>query len=281
MADFWQHREGFWNRGGWWRALLVVVVYLAIYLGVGQLIGLLFGHLIVDGGPFASATNVLLELLLPIGIGSIVILIFLGALGWIRPVLGRQPIEGRPWMWIAVVVVVYPIILRLIGTDYASFPAGVVALTFVTGLFIGIAEELISRGVAATLLRKAGYKELVVALLSSTLFALMHLINAISTGFSLTIGILLVYTFFFGVCMYLVMRVTGSIVWAIVMHGLTDPTVFLATGGIDVAADGAQNVWLTLASTGNWAVIAFGAVSLFLIRGRVLDLRERQTASSV
>lgn len=166
---------------------------------------------------------------------------------------------------------------RLIGTDYAAFPAGVVLLSFITGLFIGIAEELVTRGAGVALLRKAGHKELVVAVLSSTLFAMMHLLNAVTTGFSIAIALLLVYTFCFGICMYLVMRVTGSIVWAIVMHGLTDPTLFLATGGIDTAVEGAaQNIWLTIAATGNWAVILFGIVALFLIRGRVLPAAEKE-----
>lgn len=269
MTDFWQSKDGFWNRGGWWKALLVTALYLVVYVGVGQLVGLTLGHLIEDGGPFASATNVMIELLLPIGIGAIVIGAFLAAIGWIKPVFGRQPIEGRPWMWIAVAVVAYPIVLRLIGIDYGSFADGVVIVTLITGIFIGLAEELVTRGAGVALLRKAGHSELVVAVLSSTLFALMHLVNAIGTGFSPTIAVLLVYTFCFGICMYLVMRVTGSIVWAIVMHGLTDPTLFLATGGIDTAAEGAQNIWLTIASTGNWAVILFGIVALFLIRGRV------------
>jgi membrane protease YdiL (CAAX protease family) len=269
MTDFWQTREGFWNRGGWWKALLVTVAYLAVFLGISQLVGLTLGHLIDDGGPLASATNVLLELVLPIGLGALVIVLFLAAIGWLKPVFGRQPIGGRPWMWIAVAVVAYPIILRLIGLDYGSFPAGVVLVTLLAGLVIGIAEELVTRGAGVALLRKGGYSERVVAVLSSVLFAMMHLINAIGTGISLTIIVLLVYTFFFGICMYLIMRVTGSIVWAILAHALTDPMTILSTGGVDIAVEGAQNVWLTVASTGNYAVIIFGIVALFLIRGRV------------
>ncbi|MCK2023940.1 CPBP family intramembrane metalloprotease [Microbacterium sp. kSW2-24] len=269
MTDFWQTREGFWNRGGWWKALLVTVAYLAVFLGISQLVGLTLGHLIDDGGPLASATNVLLELVLPIGLGALVIVLFLAAIGWLKPVLGRQPIGGRPWMWIAVAVVAYPIILRLIGLDYGSFPAGVVLVTLLAGLVIGIAEELVTRGAGVALLRKGGYSERMVAVLSSVLFAMMHLINAIGTGISLTIIVLLVYTFFFGICMYLIMRVTGSIVWAILAHALTDPMTILSTGGVDTAVEGAQNVWLTVASTGNYAVIIFGIVALFLIRGRV------------
>lgn len=288
MEEVTKARNGFWERGGWWKAVLVTAGYLAVYLGISQLVALTLGHLIEPGGPLASATNVLILLALPIGAGAVVIIVFLAAIGLLRPVFSRQPITGRPWMWIAVAVVAYPIVLRFIGIDYGSFAPGVVIVTLLTGLLIGIAEELVTRGAGVTLLRKGGYSERLVAVLSSVLFALMHLINAIGSGITITIVVLLVYTFFFGICMYLVMRVTGSIVWAILLHGLTDPTLFLATGGIDTAVEGAQNIWLTIAGTGNWAVIAFGIVSLFLIRGRVgeeadgpaLDLASGETESS-
>lgn len=269
MTSFWTNREGFWNRGGWWKAVLVVAVYLVAYVAIGQLIGLTLGHTIAEGGPFASAWNVFLLLILPIALGTVVIVAFLAAIHWLGPIFARQPIAGRPWMWIAVAVVGYPIILRFIGIDYGGFQPGVVALTLLAGLFIGLAEELVTRGAAVTLLRKGGYKELVVAVLSAVLFASMHLINAIGSGFTITVALTVVYTFFYGICMYVVMRATGSIVWAIMLHALTDPTLFLSTGGIDTAAEGAQNIWLTIAGTGNWAVMIFGAVALFLIRGRV------------
>lgn len=229
------------------------------------------GYRVEPGGPLATLRNVLILLALPIAGGAAVILTFLAAIGWLKPILGRQPISGRPWMWIAVVVVGYPIALRLIGVDYGSFAPGVVIATLFVGLLVGIAEELVTRGASVTLLRRGGYSERAVAVASSALFALMHLINAVGSGFSPMIAVLLVYTFCFGVCMYLVMRVTGSIVWAIILHGLTDPTLFLATGGVDTAAQGPQNAWLGLAATGNWSVIILGLVALFFIRGRVVE----------
>ena len=271
-TDFWQNRVGFWNRGGFWKAVLVAAVYLAVYTGVSLLIGVLFGNLIDEGGIFASGKNVLILLLIPIGIGAILIATFLAAIGWLRPILYRQPISGRPWMWIAVAIVVYPIILRLIGIPYSEYRPEVVVLTLLSGLVIGIAEELVARGAAVALLRKHGYRELAVAVLSSAIFAAMHTVNALGTGVNLTIAILVAYTFFFGVCMYLVMRVTGSIVWAIVLHGLTDPTLFLASGGVDTASGAVeQNTLLTLAAPSNFVVIVFGAIALFFIRGRVID----------
>lgn len=49
-----------------------------------------------------------------------------------------------------------------------------------TGLCIGLAEELVTRGLTVNLLRRAGYGEKAVILLSSLIFALMHSVNALS-----------------------------------------------------------------------------------------------------
>jgi membrane protease YdiL (CAAX protease family) len=260
----------FWERGGWWRAVLVAAGYVALYLGAGLLIGRLLGPQLTDGGPLGSVINVVTYFLLPIGIGVILIVAFLATVGWLRPVFGRQPVRGRWWMWIAVAVVAYPIILRLIGIDYGAYAPGVVALTLLSGLMIGAAEELVTRGAAVMLLRKGGYSEWVVAVLSSLIFALMHSANAIGTGFTLTVVLTIPYTFCFGLCMYLIMRVTGNIVWAIIAHALTDPTLFLANGAVDATSGTVhQNAALILAGTGNITVILMGIVALIFIRGRV------------
>jgi len=78
------------------------------------------------------------------------------------------------------------------------------------------------------------------------------------------------YAFGFGVCMYLSMRVSGFLLVAIVLHGLTDPTTILATGGLDETASGAaHNALLTAASPFNFVVMFSGLILLIFIRGRV------------
>jgi hypothetical protein len=80
------------------------------------------------------------------------------------------------------------------------------------------------------------------------------------------------YTFGFGVCMYLTMRVTRSIIPAIVLHGLTDPFVLLSTGGIDeVGSNGTQNALLTVAGSFSFIIIVAGLVMVWFVRGRVTE----------
>ncbi|GAA1859597.1 type II CAAX prenyl endopeptidase Rce1 family protein [Microbacterium koreense] len=270
--DFWQNREGFWNRGGFWKAILVAGVYLALFLGASWILGTAFRGSLDRSSPFASVADVLVLLLAPEVIGSVIILVFLASIGWLGPLFRRQPVEGRGWMWIAVAIVALPVVLRLIGLDYGAYAAGVVPLTLFAGLFIGLTEELVTRGAALGLLRKGGYSERIAAVVAAAIFALMHSVDSIGSGLSWGTLILVTYAFFFGICMYLVMRVTGNILWAILLHALTDPTLFLANGDIDASSSTAhQDVFLSIASFGNVVVIGFGVVALFLIRGRVLE----------
>lgn len=258
----------FWNRGSWWKALLAAAVYLGLYEGVSLLLGMVWGA-DIDPNPFANAQSVLVSLVVPLIVGAILLVAFVASLRWFPALFGRQPIRGGRWMWIAVVILLLPIALRLIGIDYGSYAAGVVPLTFFAGLFIGFTEELLTRGIAVKLLRDAGHGELVVAVISSALFALLHSVNLLTGQPIGTVLATIGYAFAFGVLMYLVLRVTGSLIWPIIIHGLTDPTTFLSTGGIDVAASGPQNALLVLAGPFNFVIMAFAVIALCCIRGRV------------
>ncbi|MFF7294161.1 CPBP family intramembrane glutamic endopeptidase [Microbacterium sp. NPDC008134] len=207
-------------------------------------------------------------LFLPLLFGTIVLLLFVGSVDWFGTLFGRQPIRGRWWMWIAVALVAAPIALRLAGIDFGGYDVRVIALTFASGLLIGLTEEVLTRGIAVKLLRDAGYREVAVAVISSAIFALLHATNILSGQPVLTVLATVGFAFGFGMMMYLVLRATGNLVWPILLHALTDPTTFLATGGIDVA-HGDQNTLIGLAGPFNLVSVVFALVALFLIRGRV------------
>jgi membrane protease YdiL (CAAX protease family) len=259
--------RGFWNRGGWWKAVLVVVVYAVVY----QLLPVLFLPLtrgMMQKDTFATAGSVFAAITVPVLIGSIVLLVFSWTLGWVpRPLFTKQPVRGSWWMWIALVLAALPIVLRLFGTDYSQYSLAVIVVTFLTGLLIGFSEELLTRGLVVTLMRKHGYGEWVVAAISALLFGLLHSSNIFTGQSVLAVGGTVVYTVAFGVLMYLVMRVTGNLVWAMVVHGLTDPTTFLATGGVDKAA-AASSPLLAFAGLVTTLLIVGGFVLLIFIRGR-------------
>ena len=261
--------RAFWERGGFWRALLLVAIYLAFYLGAGRLIGAIAGDGFED--PLSGATSVFVNLVAPIVVGIALLAVFGASLGWLRGLFARQPIGGSWWMWILPAVILGYNVLRFEAADYSHFSAATVAMVLFTGLCVGVAEEGLTRGFAVTLLRRAGYREIAVAALSSLLFAASHSVNIFSGQPLAAVALTVVYTFFFGVGMYLTLRVTRHLIWPILLHASTDPAGILLVGGIDSAGVAAAQVspLASVAGTANIAVIVLGLVFIWFIRGRV------------
>jgi membrane protease YdiL (CAAX protease family) len=264
-TNAWQR---FWNQGAWWKALIAAVAYLAVYEGFSAfVVRPLWGDR-VAADLFADPQSVFFGLFVPILFGAVVLVAFVATLGWFRPVFRHQPIAGRGWMWVAVALVLVPIILRLLGIDYGTFDPAVIALTFGTGLLIGFTEEVLTRGIAVKIFRDAGHREFAVAVISAALFGLLHSANILLGQPLLTVLLTVVFAFGFGIMMYLVLRVTGNLIWPILIHGLTDPTTFLASGGIDVAVED-QSPLVALAGPFNLVFVLAAVVALFFISGRV------------
>lgn len=264
--------KGFWNRGGWWRAVLLAVVYSVLYLGTSALTSTIFAGFIDADNLFGSGESVFFAVALPILIGAVLLLLFIWSLGWWREIFGPQPIKGRGWMWIAVVLVLIPIVLHIAATDWGAISSDVIVATLFMGLCIGVAEELLTRGAAVNLLRKAGYGEKAVMVLSSVVFSLLHATNIFGGQSPLQVLLTLPFTFGFGLMMYLVLRVTGSIVWPILLHAATDPTTTLASGGIGVgnaASTASTSPLLPIAGLFGYVLLIAGVIAIFFVKGRV------------
>ena len=251
--------KAFWNHGGWWRAVLLAAAYFVLY----QLGSLLFAPLAESITDPTSGAAIVVYYVLPILLGCILLVVFAASVGWLSTLFHRQPIRGRGWMWIAVVVVLGFNILRFATIDYGEAGFDVVAAWLLAGLFIGFAEEVLTRGFVVNMLRTAGYREVAVAAISAAIFAGLHAGNLLSGQPPLTTAIQLVYTFAFGICMYLAMRVTGTLIAPILLHASTDPSIFLQSV---YPADGPLAV---IAGAGNIPVILTGLILLIFIRGRV------------
>jgi membrane protease YdiL (CAAX protease family) len=258
----------FWNRGRWWKALIVVVVYLALYELAGLGIGKLFGNNVDVDDVLATPESVFFGIVTGLIVGSVILLIFVASVRWFGPIFERQPVRGRGWMWIAVVLTLIPILLRLFGINYEGYPNGVVAVTGLVGIFVGFSEELLYRGIVVRILREGGHREWTVAVISSLFFALSHSVNLLSGQSIIVVGGTVVFTFGFGMMMYLVMRVTGSIVWPMIIHGFTDPTTLLASGGLDaIGTNGSSGALLTIAGGFSLIFVVAALIAMIFIRG--------------
>ncbi|MFE9563668.1 CPBP family intramembrane glutamic endopeptidase [Streptomyces sp. NPDC006487] len=271
-------RTGFFDRPTPGKAVLVIVGYLAYYLLVGLAIGAVFGDEVDQGDVLATAASIFFALVLPIAIGAATLLGFAAAIGRLRPVFGRRTAWGRPWMWIGPALALIAVVGHAAATDWSDWRPEQLLLIALLGVCVGLAEELATRGLAVELLRGAGRSERFVMVVSSLLFALMHLTNMLSGMKVGTVLITVVYTFGFGVCMYLVMRLTGTIWAAIALHAVTDPTTILASGGIDEAVAHHTGGWSVLSSAATILMVVFSFVAVFLVRE---DRRGRADAAGL
>lgn len=258
----------FWERGGWWRAVILAAVYYGIYeLLVFGIDGTVGASIPEDGG----AGDVLVHTAVPIILGVAVLLAFAASVGWLRDLFARQGISGRRWMWTGVIIILAINVSSLLSVEYARAGLPLVAVWLFAGLFIGLAEELLARGLVVNLMRKAGHGEITVALVSSAIFGLLHAGNVFFGDQDLgTTAIQVVYTSAFGVCMYLALRATGTIWAPILLHASSDPFLFLH------AEYPQNNLFSVLPGLSTYLVIVMGTALLVAL---IVSERRRPAAA--
>lgn len=247
----------FWNTGRWWKAVLLTVVYLVLY----QLASFSLLPFVSSAGDPTSASYVLIFFVVPILVGALLLAAFGASAGWLRTLFARQSIRGSGWMWTAVAIVLFFNALHLLSIDYAEAGLPYVMTWLLAGLFIGFAEEVLTRGYVVRIMRDAGHREIVVATVSAGLFALLHSSNLLGGQALVATLIQIVYTFFFGILMYLAMRVTRTLLAPVLLHASTDPSIFVHA---QFPLDGPLGA---IAGLGNIIVIIVGAILIFFIRG--------------
>ena len=259
--------RNFWDQGGWWKAVILAAVYYGLYRLGGIANTAFAGPLTSQDDPYANGVSAFVSLGAPILIGCLVLLGFAVSVGWTRELFRTQTVRGSWWMWAAVIIVGGFNVLRFLSVDYAYWDLGALFAILLTGVLIGFSEELLTRGFAIMLLRRAGYGERSVMLLSSLLFAALHAGNIFSGQAPLAVAITVIYTFAFGIAMYLALRITGNLIWPILLHASTDSSLILLTGGIDATpATLHPGPLADIANLANFAVIAFAIIGLIFIR---------------
>ncbi|MFJ4899576.1 CPBP family intramembrane glutamic endopeptidase [Streptomyces sp. NPDC088727] len=222
------------RRFTWPWFLVAVVVYLGIIQGLGKLIG-------VDTGPsdsqFPTTESLVRNALIPIGASIVFIAALVTWLGWWGVVL-RYRVPARRWVrWVPISM----LLAALVGLNYGHLSdqsASLVCCLLLLGLFVGVGEELMFRGIGVHVFKRAGFSEGKVALWSSVIFGLAHVSNAIGQGAQAILQALIVCTS--GYFFYLCLRVGGVILLPMLVHGLwdtslistligTEPVVYLGT----------------------------------------------------
>ncbi|TXS35696.1 CPBP family intramembrane glutamic endopeptidase [Streptomyces sp. OR43] len=196
--------------------LVVVVAYLAVLKGTGAAIGIDTSG---SESQFPTTESVIRNGLVPIAVSVLFGAAVVTWLGWWREVLHyRAP--ARTWVWF---VPLSMLAAALLGMNYPNLTAQkaslVLSLLAMTAC-VGIAEELMFRGIGVQVFKRAGLTEGKVALYSSLVFGLVHLSNAFGDGSRVVLQAVVVSTS--GYFFYLCLRVGGSLLLPMAVHGLWD-----------------------------------------------------------
>ncbi|MFG2597128.1 CPBP family intramembrane glutamic endopeptidase [Streptomyces sp. NPDC048462] len=199
--------------------LVVVVVYVGIIQGLGQLTGVDTSY---SDSQFPTTESLVRNALIPIGASIVFAAAVVTWLGWWGEVLHyRAPV--RRWVrWVPISMLV----VALVGLNYghlADQSVSLVVCLLLLGLFVGVGEELMFRGIGVHVFHRAGLTEGKVALYSSLVFGLVHVSNAFGEGTQAIFQALIVSTS--GYFFYLCLRAGGVILLPMLVHGLWDTSL--------------------------------------------------------
>ncbi len=196
--------------------LAVAVVYLAIIQVAGALIG-------VDTAgaksEFPTTEAIARNGLIPIGLSVVFAAAVVTWLGWWGDVLRyRAPV--RRWVWFVPVSMLVAAVLAVNYPNLADQSPGMVLALIAMTACVGIGEELMFRGIGVQVFKKAGFSEGRVALWSSVVFGAAHLSNVFGSGSQAIFQAIVVSTS--GYFFYLCLRVGGTLLLPMLVHGLWD-----------------------------------------------------------
>lgn len=232
--------------------IVVVVVYTIILSAIQQQSGIRYDEF------FDSAGNTWRGPVLSLAIGSVLLLAFVAwsrwDLLWRDPV--RSPVSRLGWILLGTFTLC--VVVRGAGIAYDEVDPGLLAAVLCLGVLVGLSEELLFRGIFLRCMRHSGMSEGAAALWTATAFGLFHLPNVLlGTGVVGLTQVLLAGLS--GIALYYFRVASGTIVVAMVMHGLFDATTFLSG---DHAATWSTAVALPLQVLA-WVLGALVAVQLF------------------
>lgn len=176
-----------------------------------------------------SAGNLFFGAGISLIIATVLLAVTTTLLGWWRPAMHDRTRSRHRWPIFVPVLTALAAAMNLGGTDWAAYTGAFLASSLVLTL-VGFTEELVNRGLLLVSLRSRLHEGWV-WFLSTALFGLSHLVN-LALGANQAGTVEQVFTAFLaGTVFYILRRTTGSLVWAMVLHGLWDFSVFAAGVG--------------------------------------------------
>ncbi|GAA1503955.1 hypothetical protein BJ978_000315 [Agromyces terreus] len=232
-----------------WIGLAIWLGYMLVVLAIQLASGIPYD----DWG--ANATNLFFGAGMSLIIATVLLVITTSLLGWWRPALFDRERSRHRWPIFVPIVVAVAALLNLSAVDWGSYTGAFFAASVVL-LLVGFTEEIVDRGLLVVGLRSR-LGEGWVWFLSSALFALSHFINVALGAPVFNTAFQVASAFLGGTAFYILRRTTGSLIWAMVLHGLWDFSVFAVGVGNPSALLGVANILYLIAGVIGLAVVAF------------------------
>ncbi|MEG9248182.1 CPBP family intramembrane glutamic endopeptidase [Arthrobacter sp. Soc17.1.1.1] len=213
-----------------WIGLVVFVGYALLVLAVQSSTGIPY----TEWG--ASAGDLFIGAVLSLVIATIVLVPLISWLGWWRPVLHERERSRHRWPIIAPILLAVIAIVGLFSADWGAV-SGAFLFAALGLCLVGFTEEAVTRGVLLVALRTR-FAEVWVWLISSTLFALMHLLNVVLGQPVPGTLAQVAAAFGTGTVLYILRRTTGSLIPAMILHALWDFNLFVLGNGTPGPAAG-------------------------------------------
>ncbi|SDG72012.1 CPBP family intramembrane glutamic endopeptidase [Microbacterium pygmaeum] len=231
-----------------WIGLAIYVGYVIIVFAVQQFSGVPYTALGESGNNLFRGAG------LSLIVAAVLLAITTTLLGWWRPALFDRHRSVR-WPIIAPILMAVALLINLASTDWGSYDGPFFAASLVL-ILVGFTEELTTRGLLLTGLRSR-LGEGWVWFITTALFALMHLVNSLSGQ---AIGPTLQqvgFAFLGGTILYILRRTTGTLIWAMVLHGLWDFSTFAVAHGTPGPLAGFGSILYLAAGVFALATVAF------------------------
>ncbi|MFE6964107.1 CPBP family intramembrane glutamic endopeptidase [Agromyces sp. NPDC057679] len=206
-----------------WIGLLIWLAYLALVIAIQAASGIPYDAWGESAGNLFFGAGVSLI------VATVLLVITTTLLGWWRPALFERERSRHRWPIFVPILTAIAAIMNLTATDWSAYGGAFLAASLAL-LLVGFTEELVSRGLLLTALRSR-LREVWVWLITSVLFGLSHLVNILLGAPDSGTVIQVISAFLAGTVFYILLRVTGSLIWAMVLHGLWDFSVFATAVG--------------------------------------------------
>lgn len=214
-----------------------------------------------------TVESVVRALVLPEGIAVLVLCGYVTALGWWPIATTDRGRSGLRWTLLAPVLIAAVCVARLPFVDWGAQPVRYFVLLAVGVLFVGVFEELLTRGVLVVGLRRR-LPEFGVWIASCVLFGLLHFLNVLAgAGVGVTV-VQVVFAASFGSTLYLARRLTGNLLAPVLLHALWD------FGSIAVSATVQRQDLAGLLPVGIIGLFAFAVLALGLVAGGLVAWRD-------